>query len=67
MCLQYHYILGTKNCCDAVLRYGHEFSLTIFDMMVFCFVDLFAKYYLLAANGQAGIVTFFIGEVRALK
>ena len=53
--------LGAGNCYDAVLLYGHEFSLTIFDMMVFLFVDLFAEDYLLA-----GIVTFVVGEVRKI-
>ena len=43
---------------DAVLLYGHEFALTMFDMMVFLFVDLFAEDFLLA-----GIITFVVGEV----
>jgi meckelin len=43
---------------DAILFYGHEFSLIIFDIMVFSFVDLFAEDFLLAA-----IVTFFVGKV----
>lgn len=43
---------------DAILFYGHEFSLVIFDIMVFSFVDLFAQDFLLAA-----IVTFFVGKV----
>jgi meckelin len=43
---------------DAVLLYGHEFSLIIFDIMVFSFVDLFAQDFLLAA-----IVTYFVGKV----
>ena len=41
-----------------MLLYGHEFSLTVFDMMIFIFVDLFAQDFLLA-----GIVTYFVGEV----
>ncbi len=44
---------------DDVLLYGHEFALTIFDMMVFLFVDLFAQDVLLA-----GIITYFVGEVK---
>lgn len=43
---------------DALLFYGHEFSLIIFDIMLFSFVDLFAQDFLLA-----GIVTFFVGKV----
>ena len=43
---------------DAVLFYGHEFSLVIFDIMVFSFVDLFAQDFLLA-----GIVTFLVAKV----
>ena len=43
---------------DALLFYGHEFSLIIFDIMIFSFVDLFAQDFLLA-----GIVTFFVGKV----
>ena len=44
---------------DALLFYGHEFSLIIFDIMIFSFVDLFARDFLLA-----GIVTFFVGKVK---
>ena len=44
---------------DALLFYGHEFSLIIFDIMLFSFVDLFAQDFLLA-----GIVTFFVGKVK---
>merc|ERR1712013_301232 len=40
---------------DAVLLYGHEFSLTIFEVLVFCFVDLLATDFLLAA-----IVTYVV-------
>jgi len=43
---------------DSVLLHGHEFSLTLFDMILFVFVDFLAENFLLA-----GIVTFFIGEV----
>ena len=45
---------------DALLFYGHEFSLIIFDIMLFSFVDLFAQDFLLA-----GIVTFFVGKVKS--
>ena len=44
-----------------MLLYGHEFSLTVFDMMVFVFVDLFAQDFLLA-----GIVTYFVAEVNEI-
>ena len=47
---------------DALLFYGHELSLTIFDIMVFSFVDLLAKDYLLSA-----IVTYFAGQVSQLQ
>ena len=47
---------------DALLFYGHEFSLIIFDIMLFSFVDLFAQDFLLA-----GIVTFFVGKVNLKK
>ena len=43
---------------DSVLLYGNEFSLTMFDMMVFLFVDLFARDALLA-----GIITFAVAEL----
>jgi hypothetical protein len=43
---------------DALLLYGHEFSLTIFDLMVFSFVDLFTEDFLAAA-----ITTFFVAKV----
>ena len=43
---------------DSLIFYGHEFTLIIFDIMVFSFVDLFAQDFLLAA-----IVTFFVGKV----
>ncbi len=43
---------------DSVLLYGHEFSLTVFDMVLFVFVDLIAQDFLLA-----GIITYFVAEV----
>ena len=49
---------GGIHSFDSVLLFGHELSLTIFDMMIFLFVDLFAEDFLLA-----GIITFFVGEV----
>jgi len=42
---------------DAVLLYGHEFSLTIFEILVFSLVDLFAVDFLLAA-----IVTYLVSK-----
>ena len=53
------YISDGTHSYSSVLFYGHELSLTIFDLMVFLFVDLFAEDYLLA-----GIVTFLVGEVK---
>lgn len=41
-----------------MLLYGHEFALTMFDLMVFLFVDLFAQDFLLA-----GTITFLVGEL----
>ena len=49
----------TGHSFDALLLYGHEFSLTIFDVLVFSFVDLLVQDYLIAA-----IITFFVGKVR---
>ena len=43
---------------DALLLYGHEFSLTIFDILVFSFVDLMVQDYLVAA-----IIAYFVGKV----
>ena len=43
---------------DALLFYGHEFTLLTFDIMIFSFVDLFVQNFLLA-----GIVTYFVGKV----
>ena len=48
----------TGHSFDALLLYGHEFSLTIFDVLVFSFVDLLVQDYLIAA-----IITFFVGKV----
>ena len=48
----------TGHSFDALLLYGHEFSLTIFDVLVFSFVDLLVQDYLVAA-----IITFFVGKV----
>ena len=48
----------TGHSFDALLLYGHEFSLTIFDVLVFSFVDLLVQDYLIAA-----IFTFFVGKV----
>jgi len=47
---------------SSVLLYGHEFSLTFFDLVLFIFVDVLAEDFLLA-----GIVTFIVGEVRKIK
>ena len=53
--------LDSGHSFDAILFYGHEFSLIIFDIMVFSFVDLFAEDFLLAT-----IVTFFVGKVHTI-
>ena len=50
--------LDTGHSFDALLLYGHEFSLTIFDVLMFSFVDLLVQDYLVAA-----IVTYFVGKV----
>ena len=52
----------TGHSFDALLLYGHEFSLTIFDVLIFSFVDLFVQDYLVAA-----IVTYFVGKVFSLN
>ena len=51
-------IADTGHSFDALLLYGHEFSLTIFDILVFSFVDLLVQDYLIAA-----IITYFVGKV----
>ena len=48
---------GGGHSFDAVLLYGHEFALTVFDIAVFLFVDAFAEDFLLA-----GIVTYLTAE-----
>ena len=55
------FFIDSGHSFDALLFYGHEFSLIIFDIMVFSFVDLFAEDFLLA-----GIVTFFVGKVNMI-
>ena len=54
-------ITDTGHSFDALLLYGHEFSLTIFDVLVFSFVDLLVQDYLVAA-----IITYFVGKVRTI-
>ena len=55
-------ISDTGHSFDALLLYGHEFSLTIFDVLIFSFVDLLVEDYLVAA-----IVTYFVGKVFSLN
>ena len=43
------------------MLYGHELSLTAFDVMVFSFVDLLTQNYLAAA-----IVTYCVGQLVTL-
>ena len=46
---------------DSVLLYGHEFSLTIFEVLVFSFTDLFAADYLISA-----LVTYLVSKLIAV-
>ena len=48
---------------DSVLLYGHEFSLTIFEVLVFSFTDLFTSDYLLSAL-ITSLVTKIISVIR---
>ena len=57
--ITFHYLLDRGHSFDALLLYGHEFSLSIFDVMVFSFVDLLTHDFLAAA-----ITTFFVAKVR---
>lgn len=56
------YLSDSGHSFDAILFYGHEFTLIIFDIMVFSFVDLFTQDFLVAA-----IVTYFVGKVRVFR
>jgi len=42
---------------DCLLLYGHEFTLTIWEILVMSFVDLLAQDFLLAA-----IITYFVSK-----
>ena len=46
---------------DSVLLYGHEFSLTIFEVLVFCFTDLFTSDFLISA-----LITYVITKLIAV-
>ena len=46
---------------DSVMLYGHEFSLTIFEVLVFCFADLFCQDFLIAA-----LITYIVTKIIAV-
>ena len=46
---------------DSVLLYGNEFSLTIFEVLVFAFTDLFASDFLISA-----LVTYLVSKAMSV-
>ena len=57
-CSQAIFYTDRGHSFDALLLYGHELSLTAFDVMVFSFVDLLTHDYL-----ASGIITYFVGQL----
>ena len=51
----------TGHSFDRLLLYGHEFSLTVFEVLAMSFVDLFVRDFL-----TAGIVTYFVSKAVSL-
>lgn len=54
------FLLDNGHSFDAILFYGNEPTLLVFDILLFCIVDLIAMDYILAA-----IITFLFDEVRS--
>ena len=51
----------TGHSFDRLLLYGHEFSLTVFEVLVMSFIDLFVQDFL-----AAGIITYFVSKLVTL-
>lgn len=51
----------TGHSFDSVMLYGHEFSLTIFEVLVFSFTDLFTGDFLISA-----LVTYIVTKAIAV-
>jgi hypothetical protein len=54
----YTFLADDGQSVDAILFYGNEPTLLVFDILLFCIVDLIAMDYILAA-----IITFLFDEV----